>query len=145
MAYPAPGVATILSKFRPENTRGDPTLLVRITHSYLLSDITLFPAKFRHHSIVLADDAWQGRWRIQVTDRVSIEREACLSSGLSAPVNLQFYQLGATGSFRLDQWQSIFLQPLVRDRLQVPWHARSDMSQTQCEQGLTYTIVWDSL
>lgn len=72
-----------------------------------------------------------------MTDRVSIEREACLSAGLSAPVNLQFYQLGATGSFRLDQWQSIFLQPLVRDRLQVPRRARSDMSQTQCEQGLT--------
>lgn len=45
-------------------------------------------------------------------DTQGFNREAYLSPGLSAPVNLWFYQLGTTGSFYLDRWQSISVQPL---------------------------------
>ena len=82
-----------------------------------------------HHSSLSADCAGQGWWLIKVTDRVSIEREACFSAALSSSVNLWFYQLCATGSFRPDRWQSISSQPLVSDSPQVPKHARLDTSQ----------------
>lgn len=54
----------------------------------------------------------KGRWLIKVTDMVSIERGACFSAGLSTSVNLGFYQLCASGSFRADRWQSISSQPV---------------------------------
>lgn len=66
---------------------------------------------------------------MEVTGRVSIGTGACSSTGLSTSVNVWFYQLHATGSFRAGRWQSISSQPLVSSSPQELKHASSDSSQ----------------
>lgn len=82
------------------------------------------------HPQLGAASSRQGRWLIEVTGRVSMGRGARFSTGLSTSVNLRFYQLHATGSFRAGRRQSISSQPLVSDSPQVPKRARFGTSQT---------------